>query len=166
MKAKRLKQCAREGCSARFVATGAGHRKYCDEHFVGSDPKQLLRRRRKVGATKPARCRIAAGHEVDLDEASTWGELWRRHGRADLVDVALEDDPYAQAFLRDKRGPVTLDELGEFFGLGRERMRQIITAALERLERRSKLNPALVDLLQAMRERDLRTAWDHVEDGP
>lgn len=65
-----------------------------------------------------------------------------------------ELDRDAQAFVEQHPNGGTLDEVGQFFGLTRERVRQIEAVALRKLRLRDNDSSELAALLDALRERE------------
>lgn len=87
------------------------------------------------------------GRKLPLREAAAvigvdTSTLLARHRRGDPLEGNREDTPWecdaaAQRFVAEHPGGATLDEVGEFFGISRERVRQIEVQALRKLARYS-----------------------------
>jgi len=89
----------------------------------------------------PARPRASSEEAEGLQHARLWepelDELLSR--RQILEQLPFEDDDLTRLFVEEHPGGASLEEIGDLLGLTRERVRQIIESALDRLARRGYL---------------------------
>lgn len=79
---------------------------------------------------------------LPLDDADrlALGDTTRAQVRARIVDeLTFDEDELTQAFMKAHPGGATLEEVGDFLGVTRERVRQIESAAVDALRRRAHL---------------------------
>jgi hypothetical protein len=69
----------------------------------------------------------------------------------ELFAVILDDGRTADCVLElaNRRGAMTLEEIGDIFGVSRERIRQIENSAIKKLKRRRGVDPLLADWKEA-----------------
>lgn len=96
-------------------------------------------------------CKTAEARQVAQRSMKAW---WRKNGDARGIE-RIPNTPWSaedQAFVQAHPDGARLEEIGDHFGVTRERIRQLVERAMRKITR---VDPRL--------HRDLRLQWQHVE---